>query len=78
MSAFNIFFNLVENYADNRVKGAPWLCDRCHSETNVLLKMTIDYQTLVLCKKCLMEAKKHITEREKELRDGGNGCKQPA
>ena len=70
--AFNVFFNVVEN-EELRNKSAPWLCDKCHCEDEVLLRMRVDYQTLVLCGKCLVSANQLIIDREKELRYEGNG-----
>jgi len=67
--AFSVHFRLVEN-PEQKLKTTPWLCDKCHAEEKVLLKIHVDYDTLVLCKKCLMEAKKLITDKEKELKDG--------
>ena len=64
--AFNVVFKVVENDKVLRSKGIPWLCDKCHREDEFLLRMTIDYNTVVLCKKCLMEAKRCITDSEKE------------
>ena len=69
--AFNVHFQLVENYAQMN-STAPWLCDKCHREDKALLKIQADYDTLILCKKCLLEGKKIITEWEKELKDGKN------
>ena len=66
--AFNVHFQLVENPIQ-MTSGTPWLCDKCHKEDRALLKINADYDTLVLCKKCLLDAKKIITEREKELKD---------
>ena len=76
--AFNVFFNTVENNKEFQVKGIPWLCDKCHREDAVLLKMSIDYSTLVLCKKCLMEAKRLITDMEKEMKDASKTNKKPS
>lgn len=70
--AFNVFFKLVENPEEFQTKTTPWLCDKCHKKNEVLLKTSIDYDTLILCKKCLMECKKLITDREKELKDDKN------
>ena len=64
--AFNVFFKIVENHADILFKGIPWKCDKCHAEDKFLMRIKIDYDTLVLCKKCLMGAKKQITDKEKE------------
>lgn len=69
--AFNVFFNIVEN-DKLRVKGIPWLCDKCHCDNDILVKMSVDYSTVVLCKKCLMGAKRLVTDREKELGDESN------
>lgn len=66
--AFNVFFKVVENDKELQVKGVPWLCDKCHREDEFLLKMVIDYNTVVLCKKCLMGAKRLVTDKEKELK----------
>jgi len=66
--ATNVFFKTVENYKELQMKGIPWLCDKCHREDLVLVNMTVDYGTLVLCKKCLLEAKRLITDLEKELK----------
>lgn len=68
--AFNISFVLIEN-SDLQCKSAPWRCDNCHKSPKVLLKVTADYDMLVLCKKCLLDAKKLITNKEKELKDAG-------
>lgn len=70
--AFNVFFKLVENPEESQTKAAPWRCDNCREEKKVLAKITIDYDTLILCKRCLMSGKKLITDREKELKDGEN------
>ena len=67
--AYSVHFRLVENPGQFS-KSAPWLCDKCHKEDKALLKILVDYDTLVLCKKCLLEGKKIITDREKELKDG--------
>jgi hypothetical protein len=67
--AFNVFFKIVENHTDPMYKGNPWQCDKCHVRDKVLLRIRVDYETLILCKKCLFECKKMITEREKELKD---------
>ena len=65
--AFNVFFKPVENHDELVFKGIPWRCDKCHGNDHVLLRIKIDYDTLVLCKKCLMGAKRLITDRVKEL-----------
>ena len=70
--AFNVVFKLIGNQKELQRKGIPWLCDKCHREDEVLLKITIDYNVVVLCKKCLMEAKRLITDKEKELKNGKN------
>lgn len=67
--AFNVSCSTVINYEDIVYKGIPWNCDMCHVRDTVLLKIKIDYDTLVLCKKCLLGAKKCITDKEKELKD---------
>lgn len=72
--AFNVFFNVVEN-EELRIKGIPWLCDKCHREDEVMLRIKVDYETLVICKKCLMGAKRLITDREKELKNENRGDK---
>jgi len=69
--AYSVHFRLVENPTE-RIYSAPWLCDMCHKEEKTLLKIHVDYDTLVLCKKCLLEGKKLITDREKELKNGKN------
>ena len=69
--AYSVHFRLVENPIE-RINSTPWLCDMCHKEEEVLLKIHVDYDTLVLCKKCLLEGKKLITDREKELKNGKN------
>jgi formylmethanofuran dehydrogenase subunit E len=66
--AFSVHFLLVEN-PEQQSKSTPWLCDKCHKEDEALLKIHVDYDTLVLCKKCLLDGKKIITDREKELKD---------
>jgi len=73
--AFNVFFNMVENDKEFQTKSAPWRCDNCRKDGQVLLKITIDYDTLILCKKCLMLGKRLVTDREKELKDGCKGNK---
>jgi transposase-like protein len=70
--AFNVFFKTVENPKELQIKGTPWRCDKCHKDPEVLLKITIDYDTLVLCKKCMLGAKTLITDKEKELKNGKN------
>lgn len=67
--AFNVFFKTVENHEDILFKGIPWDCDKCHARDEVLLRIKIDYDVLVLCKKCLMGAKRQITDRDKELKN---------
>ena len=76
--AFNVIFNIVENHEGLRLKGIPWLCNKCHCEDEILLKITIDYDTLILCKKCLMAAKRMITDKEKELKNENRDDKQPS
>ena len=66
--AFNVVFKVVENDKALRIKGIPWLCDKCHKEDEFLVKIAADYNTVVLCKKCLMGAKRLVTDKEKELR----------
>lgn len=75
MVAFNVFFKVVENDKEFQTKGMPWLCDKCRREDEVLLKITVDYNNIVLCKKCLMESKRLITNKEKELKDVGRSNK---
>ena len=70
--AFNIFFNIVEN-EKLRIKGIPWLCEKCRRDDEVMIKIRADYETLILCKKCLMGAKRLITDREKELKNENKG-----
>lgn len=67
--ACNVFFKTVENDKKLQVKGIPWLCDKCHREDKFLLKITVDYNMVVLCKKCLMDAKRLVTDEEKELKE---------
>ena len=67
--AYSVHFGLVENPIGKINNTTPWLCNMCHKEEKVLLKIHVDYDTLVLCKKCLLEGKKLITNREKELKD---------
>jgi len=67
--AVNVFFKAVENDKELQVKGIPWLCDKCHREDKFLIKMSVDYNMVVLCKKCLMDAKRIITDKEKELKE---------
>ena len=66
--AFNVHFQLIEN-PTQQIKGTPWLCDKCNKEDRALLRIQADYDSLVLCKKCLLDAKTIITDREKELRN---------
>ena len=68
--AFNIYFKTVENNPRYPTKATPWRCDKCHKEQEVLLKIKVDYDTIILCKKCLTAMKKLITAKEKELKDG--------
>jgi hypothetical protein len=65
--AFQVFFDVVEN-SQLQTKSVPWLCDKCRKKDSFLIKMQVDYDTLVLCKKCLMGCKKLITDKEKERR----------
>ena len=67
--AFNVVFKVVENNKELRFKGIPWLCDKCHVEDEFLIRMSVDYNMVVLCKKCLMEAKRLVTDKEKELKE---------
>lgn len=73
--AFNVVFKLIGNQKELQRKGIPWLCDKCHCENEVLLKITIDYNVVVLCKKCLMEAKRLITDMEKVMNESRNNKK---
>ena len=66
--AFHVFFQLVEN-PTLLSKSMPWRCDRCRKKDKALLKILVDYDTVVLCKKCLLEGKKLITERDRELKN---------
>lgn len=75
--AFNIYFKLVENSKDFQTKATPWRCDSCKKEEEVLLRARIDYDTLILCKKCIKGLSTLIIEREKELKDERNTHKQP-
>lgn len=68
--AFNVFYQLVRN--QDMGNSQPWMCDKCHKEEEVLLKISVDYDTLILCKRCLFEGKKLITTQEKELKDENN------
>ncbi len=70
--AFNVFFTMIENDEEFQTKSAPWRCDYCRRDKKILLKITIDYDTLILCKQCLMGAKRLITDKEKESKDGEN------
>jgi len=54
--AFNVFFNIVT-------------CDSCHKDHEVMIKISVDYDKLILCDKCLLAAKKQITSKKKELKD---------
>jgi glutaredoxin len=65
--AFNVFFNIVENDLRLYNKSIPWRCDKCNDTPKLLMKISVDYDTLVLCKKCLASTKKMITDKEKEL-----------
>jgi glutaredoxin len=64
--AFRVYFSLVENFRDMYSKNAPWRCDKCHKAPDVLLRVEVDYDTLILCKNCLNKAKKKITDKEKD------------
>lgn len=66
--AFHVFFQLVEN-ATLPSKATPWQCDKCRKRDKALVEITVDYDRVVICKKCFLEAKKMITDREKEIRD---------
>lgn len=72
--AFNIYFKVVENNPHYPTKATPWRCDKCHKEQEVLLRMKVDYDTVVLCKECLTAMKKEIMDKEKELEDGNRLC----
>jgi hypothetical protein len=66
--AYNVYFKVVINekkYYSNRT---PWRCDICHKDPEVLLKMSIDYDTMIICDKCLHKAKKLITDKKKDLK----------
>jgi len=67
--AFNVFFNTVINDIENYTKSNPWRCDQCHKDYEVMMKITVDYDKLILCEKCLLTTKKQITSKKKELRD---------
>ena len=67
--AFNVFFEIVENNPIYETKSAPWLCDKCHTMDRVLLRMKVDYDVIILCKKCLMASKRFITDKEKEIKN---------
>jgi len=75
--AFNVVFKLIGNQKELQTKGIPWLCDKCHREDEVLLKITIDYNVVVFCKKCLMDAKRLITDKEKVIDEDRNN-KEPS
>ena len=66
--AFHVFFQLVENTALPS-KATPWRCDKCRKKEKALVKITVDYDTVVMCKKCFLEAKTMITDREKEIKN---------
>ena len=67
--AFNVFLNSVINDIENHTKSTPWRCDHCHKDYEVMMKITVDYDKLILCEKCLLAAKKQITSKKKELKD---------
>ncbi len=66
--AFHVFFQLVQNPTLSS-KATPWQCDKCRKKDKALLKVSVDYDVVVLCKKCLLEGKKLITERDRELKN---------
>lgn len=68
--AFNVFFRTVENHKELRIKGVVWRCEKCHCDDDIMTKITIDYDSVVLCKKCLLDAKRLITDMEKEKKHG--------
>lgn len=72
--AFTIQFKAVENNPDFPTKASPWRCNNCNKDCKVLLKIKVDYDTLILCKKCLTNMKKVIIEKEKDLNDKRKGC----
>jgi len=67
--AFNVFFNIVTNDIENYTKSNPWRCDSCHKDHEVMIKISVDYDKLILCDKCLLAAKKQIIEKKKELKN---------
>ena len=74
--AFNVFFTLVYNDFAMYNKSIPWRCNSCNAAPDVLIKISVDYDTLILCKKCLASTKKMITDKEKELKDASRKDKQ--
>jgi hypothetical protein len=64
--AFNVTFETVKNI-ELKLKGIPWRCNKCRCEDEILLKINIDYDTLIICKKCLLEGNSLVIEKEKEL-----------
>jgi hypothetical protein len=75
--AFNVFFNIVINDIENFTKANPWRCDCCHKDYEIMMKVSVDYDTLVLCEKCLMAAKKKVTEKKKEIKNERKSNIQP-
>jgi hypothetical protein len=66
--AFYVTFETVRNI-ELKLKGVPWRCNKCRSESEILLKVNIDFDTLIICKKCLLEGRKLIISSEKELKE---------
>ena len=68
--AFNVYFKPVMNDPDVFTKANPWRCNKCNKKDIVLIRGKIDYDTLVLCKKCLLEIIDQIEEKENEYKGG--------
>ena len=65
--AFNAYFKPVTNDPKLQTKANPWRCDKCNKKDLVLIKGKIDYDTLILCKKCLIKIIEQIENKEREL-----------
>lgn len=70
--AFNVYFKSVINDSEVYTKANPWRCDICNKKDEVLIRGKIDYDSLVLCKECLLAITKQIEEKEKELNEGNS------
>ncbi len=65
--AFNVYFKPVTNDPGVYTKANPWRCNKCNKKDIVLIRGKIDYDSLILCKECLLEIITQIENKEKEF-----------